>query len=279
MKGVFDFLVRSNIFVAICASSLVWQTGILMDIPGHFGFETLVVFLTTGFIYNLHRLKKQRETLRNMMVWDGKGRIHITMALFFLLAFLPLLFWFQPWHFKIFILGGILSLAYSFTFIHIGGRKYSLRTLPYSKLFVIVLVWVMMTVIFPVMPGKLFDPEHVFILLERLSFLLAITIPFDIRDMDLDAHEGIVTIPIELGWKRSRQAAMFASLVLAAISILAWYLGLHSLEQCMALCISAAMTLFLIARTSPQSTPPHFAIFMEGLSLFQSVVVAIAQYY
>ncbi|MBY0424525.1 MAG: UbiA family prenyltransferase, partial [Cytophagales bacterium] len=80
-----------------------------------------------------------------------------------------------------------------------------LRDLPYMKIFSIAFVWSASTILLPMAKY----PEYVAfghwagIFVERFVFVFAITIPFDIRDMEEDRKSGIKTIPLLLGVKHS----------------------------------------------------------------------------
>ena len=276
MNALINFIIRSNIFVALCAASLVWQTSILMSLKGHALFETWVVFLSTGFIYNLHRMQKaspiSKGTVRSP---DGGLKLNRIMAMCFLIAFIPSLFYFESRHYLVFLVGGLFSLAYSFSFIKIGEKWYSLRTMPFTKLFAIVFVWTLMTAVFPLEKSFLLGDAHAFILLERIFFLLAITIPFDIRDMVTDKEEGIKTFPIQFGWIPSKRIAQVCALAFMLVAWLAWSSGFQTKAQFLALSLSALLTLVLCQQSRLESSSRHFTLALEGLSLVQSLLVGL----
>jgi len=82
--------------------------------------------------------------------------------------------------------------------------KLNLRDVPGLKLFLISFTWAGITVLFPIVQNELEISKNIVLLfLERFLFVLAITIPFDIRDIDYDSPK-IFTLPQVLGIRKSK---------------------------------------------------------------------------
>ncbi|MEQ9063985.1 MAG: UbiA family prenyltransferase [Vicingaceae bacterium] len=273
------FIIRSNFYVALCAASLVIQTGLLLEPEMNYLFEALVVFLSTGCIYNLHRMQKS-----GLVPWKKpdligfKKSLNPIMTLVFLIFLAPCFFFFERHHFAVFTIGGIFSIAYSFP-IKVGSRWHNLRTIPFGKLPSIVFVWTLMSVVFPLGFESLGCMDYTLIVLLRIFFLLAITVPFDIRDMEADRIEGIKTIPILVGWRRSRSISLLFIALFSVVVIMAVQISVLSMTKGLALIFSAILTSFLISRTSPVSLPSHFTFSVEGLSLVQTLILITACYF
>jgi hypothetical protein len=108
----------------------------------------------------------------------------------------------------------LLTLFYVFP----GAKNFKgLRGLPGLKLFLIALVWAGMTVLFPLRAGDVpFRVGEWVVFIQRFLLILAITLPFDIRDLQFDA-EGLATLPQTLGIANSKKVAFVA---LAAFALL-----------------------------------------------------------
>lgn len=110
------------------------------------------------------------------------------------------------------VIPGFLAAAYT---LPLHRRLKSLRQVYGLKIFVIGLVWAFVTVILPIVQiyDSLFlEPEICAAFMQRLLFVIALTIPFDIRDRASDP-ESLGTIPMIFG---NRNAILFGCSLLGA---------------------------------------------------------------
>lgn len=123
------------------------------------------------------------------------------------------------------VVGG-MGLAYNIPFIRDGeGHRFGLRQIPGLKLFYIGMVWAMSCVLLPVAEAYHNGwPVEWLRVLQLMGwmflFVVAITIPFDVRDIYQDRHYGLKTIPVMWG---VRTAHVLCGLLLAAH--IAWILA------------------------------------------------------
>lgn len=248
---------------------------ILLSPDSIFYFDVLVVFLSTLFIYNFHRLVKNRQlnSFSVINVGDDKGLLNPIMSAVSLLFLIPCFYYFDSWHWSIFIAGGIIALAYSLPLFSVKGFRYSLRTMPYTKLFVVVIVWVLMTVLLPINIEDFERPEVILLLLERICFLLAITLPFDIRDMDQDRAQGVTTIPLKFGWTRSIGLSYIFLSLFSIVVLLGYHNSFHNTFQTSMLIISALITFVVVKKLKPNGELVHYTLYLEGTSLMQSLLI------
>lgn len=114
------------------------------------------------------------------------------------------------------ILGLAAGLLYGYAFpLPFTGK--TLREWPYAKVFLIAMVWTLATALLPLwaLSEATFpvpeDPACMPLILgARFLFIVAITLPFDLRDMAEDLREGIRTLPIHWGWTVTRGVALVA---------------------------------------------------------------------
>lgn len=78
------------------------------------------------------------------------------------------------------------------------------RSIPYLKSMVIAIAWSVTTVSIPIaaIHGDVFNYDSDLLLVERFLFVWAITIPFDIKDLQEDKLLGLKTLPMLYGLKR-----------------------------------------------------------------------------
>ena len=91
----------------------------------------------------------------------------------------------------------------------------SLRDIPLLKIFIIAFYWTYLTIIIPVLVYNIsFDSNLILNIIVRFLFVLAITIPFDIRDYSVD-DSSKKTIPQLIGLQK---ATILAVLILLALT-------------------------------------------------------------
>lgn len=173
----------------------------------------------------------------------------------------------------------LLTLFYS---IPVFGNKKSifrLREIPYLKIFLIAFVWASSTILLPIMQSNtVFNKVDVTAMLaERFFFVFAITIPFDIRDMETDKQAGLKTIPILFNENTSTAIANLSLFIFFLISFFHYQIQ-NSWFIIGALSISTLTTfLFLNEKKIKKLNYFHYGI-LDGTMLLQGLLV-LAFYY
>ncbi|HAP68907.1 MAG TPA: hypothetical protein DCR04_04150, partial [Flavobacteriales bacterium] len=169
--------------------------------------------------------------------------------------------------------------AYTIPIVRKKADKIRIREIGLWKIFLIASVWAGMTVILPAV--HLYGFEQVFefsswqLAIGRFLFILAITIPFDIRDLANDAHKGVRTIPSVLGWRRS---VLISQVLLIAFLLLVWFrLGVNH-PFFIGYAISIAITAGFVAVASPKRSDFYCSFWLEGTMLLQFTTVLLLQF-
>ena len=131
-----------------------------------------------------------------------------------------------------------------------------------------------MTVSFPLL-NEGYAGNYYLLFFERFIFIMAITIPFDIRDMKADASEDMVTVPLYIGFKRARQLSLALVVLFGTICIYGGMIQMHSWLQVFALILSSGAALFLLSAVDEKRKGLYYTLGIEGLSLVQSILVAL----
>lgn len=216
-----NWLLYSNIFIALCAVALTAQTLFLLQkdlktSPALLG----LVFFSTWFIYALHRLVSWRKLDARLDIPRfqiiGAYQQHIKLyALFSAVAAGLCFLYLERATQQALLLPALLSLGYVLPFI--GKRQLRLRDLHFVKIFLIAVVWAYVTVVLPffeLQPLVNFCCEPTsyplwLLFLERALFIFIITLPFDLRDWKLDQHHAVKTIPTLLGPQKTIYLGLF----------------------------------------------------------------------
>ena len=293
MKPIISFiklLIYSNFFVSICVVAFTHLTYIIYNLPqDNLPIVLLMVFSFTFFTYNgqrLFRLRTKLQYLENIgerLQWVIKHQISLTiLTVVFGLIGLICTYFINWYCFIILIPIGGLSVFYVIPIIPFYKKSPTLRDLPYLKIFIIALVWSLIIVWIPFVDTR-FPLEELTIkilliaLLQIFCFVIAITLPFDVRDMKFDKLDQLKTIP--------RLAGIKASIILSVIFLLGSIFLLYSSpipvnnSKFYGFVIGHIITMLIIAFTNENRKELFFAGLVEGTVLILYTCVFIADYF
>ncbi len=273
-------LLFSNVFIACCAVAQGGITYLLLALPVDYTVLTILGCATLA-LYNFSMIlaRPQRpETSpfrrvrwvfrheRSLWIWTG---LALVIALVLGLRL----------HMPSFVLLGVMGamgLAYNLPIVRVAGeqRRAGLRQITGLKLFYIGLVWVMSSVLLPVAEAYHDDITilwpHVWQLMAWVFlFVVAITIPFDIRDIYQDRYYGLKTIPVLFG---ERKALVLSTALLVVQMGWVWFSD-YPLDVRLALVIATAACLFLILSPPIKKNEYYYFLFLDGTMLLQFVAV------
>jgi 4-hydroxybenzoate polyprenyltransferase len=173
----------------------------------------------------------------------------------------------------------ILSIAY---FI----PQIKLRKNFWFKLFTLVLVWVMVTAVVPMLLNREYfstSPKAMYNaglhIAARFCFMLAICIPFDIRDMQIDKKENVATLPNELGENKTRWIAVFAVIIYSFLLITEVAMQVVNLPVFFALIVNMSITLLLVLFSNSKRSEYYFTAGIDGTMIIQYLLILIVTYF
>ena len=213
IEKVFGFYVFSNIHVSLSASSLVLLTLVPYE-PENLSC-VLFVFCGTILAYNFIRAVQMDQIYPSLSHWI-RSSVR-PLAVLNVLALFGLIW--SVFHFSVsdLVFVSPFFLLTLFYVIPFQGSFRGFRSLPGFKLFLIAAVWAGVTVLFPLrVNDHTLDVKAWVVFAQRFLFVLAITIPFDIRDLQLDRSD-LSTLPQFMGVDRSKHLALGALFVFAVL--------------------------------------------------------------
>lgn len=278
MKLALNFLnviLYSNLFISLCAAGLAFETYMLSNVPVSLRLGG-IIFFGTLFVYNLDGLLpykfNQQEMLSERTRWirDNKlllqtiaiGSIFIVLYLYYTALF-ELNFWFIL---HLTVVAGL----YSVPFIPDREGTIPLRDVPLLKVFLIAYVWSAITVQLPLMEAgrDLFEPGSLILFLRRFLFLFALTLAFDIRDVQKDAATGTITFPVKWGVLKTKKLALIA----LGLFALLLPVGVAPLDR-VALALTAVGAGAVIWKASENRSQYYYLILTDGMMLLQVALV------
>ena len=212
--SILDFLLFSNLFIALCAVAQCLVTYYLLKLPPD-KYILMFVFFATLLVYNssmlLAKPKDPKISPFKRVRWIfSHHRLIISNTLISFLCIIPLGLWYLSFQAQILmVFVGFIALTYNFPFLKLNEKKIGLRNLPGIKLFLIGFVWATSAVLLPIIQAEstfgltISLNETLLLVAKRFLFICAITIPFDIRDLFQDKLYELKTIPVILGEKKA----------------------------------------------------------------------------
>lgn len=224
IKSLFEFYIHGNIHVALSVWSMAQITGLYFDFSP--GKSSLFLALATFLSYNFIRyVKYKNKDLQNhLYAWFSLNKtILLWINVLVGIAFVYLVFQFNLQALLVLIPFGVATLLYMLPVLKWKGTTYSFRKIPGFKIFCIAISWSGVVVFFPIQVHsmELGSLSMLFFLLQFL-FVLLLTLPFDIRDVNFDDN-GLKTIPQWLGLNYSKILGFSITLIIAFLQLHYFY--------------------------------------------------------
>jgi len=259
LKGLFDFYINSSIHVAFAVLALALITEKQLDLELDLYFN-LFIFLGTITGYNfvkyaaLAGLHHRNLTDRLKMIqtfsficFIGLMYVAYQFTVSFWISCIPL---------------ALLTVLYAIPFL---PHKTNLRKVPSIKIFIIAAVWAGVTVYLPVAYNVTnFSTEFYLEIAQRFMLVLALIIPFEIRDLTYDSN-ALGTLPQVLGIKKTKLVGL--SMVLGCMVLEAFKANAFSTYAILLL------TALAIIRSSSKQ-PHYYASFaVEGIPILWGIFI------
>ena len=266
----FLFLINSNIFVSFCVLSLAISSEFLV-VNSKILFPSevsLFVFFATIFTYNFQRIVRiSKSQKHNRKDWTQKNKFLIYLVM--IISSVISLYFFSKFKTNTqiaIIFSAIISVLYPFGF----------RTIPFSKIFVISLIWTTSTMLLLILEEEIIFSSNVIAhLLSRFLFVFAICIPFDIRDVKYD-NIKLKTIPIFFGVSKSKLISFVSLFFVIIISAFQYWNNKLSVGFFIAISLSCIFSSIFIKKSNEKKSDFFFSFWVESLSILLYLFLVIS---
>lgn len=269
-----QFLGETNIFISITAALSSFSAFAFFGFPGSSNLS-LAIFFSSLFTYNAQRLigdLQKRETFRNAK--KGLSILAFLAAPFFI-------FQLGVWQIAVLAIAGAISLGYALPVIPGKSGLQSLRKIPRLKIWLIAVVWILVIAVVPLIDisqehGSIGMVASSLYMAQQGLLVLALTIPFDVRDLEVDDADQ-KTLPMVLGVRRSLRLAQVLIAFFTIPAFICYYLDYCSFWVFLAQVVVAAIGFLLIPKARKKASSLFFLIILDGLLLLQAVLVVGVQ--
>ena len=281
-QPVFDFLLFSNTFMALCAIAQGLVTFYLIGAKPLYPVLALLFTATLGLysfsIINGKKpvLAKQSEYIRERWFFSHY-RLMASITIVCFLTLIPLFFAVTNESKILLIFLAVIAFAYSLPLFTLGDKKFGLRNIPGLKQFLITLVWTMSTVLIPLLEAQHHHTGNVnlrdatILIAKRFLLIGALSVPFDIRDLFQDRQTGLKTIPTMWGEKN---AYLICQVLLAGYIVLLFLFRHNGFSpDFWALTITAVLAGWLIFRSTIEKNEYYYFFGVDGILILQYLML------
>lgn len=280
---VFDFLLFSNAFMALCAIAQALVTFRLIGAKPIYPVLA-ILFLSTLFIYNFSILfskpkQPEKSSLKRVRWFFAHHRLMIILTIIPAILLLPLFFMVSAESKLLLIALSILSLGYGLPLFSIGNQKFGLRNIPGLKLLMIGFTWALSVVLLPVFEAAslqhiiLQQNETLILSIERFLFITAMAIPFDIRDLFQDRKLGLKTVPVVFG---EQNAYLICQVLLAGYLVLLLIFHAHGFDaNFFAFIITIFLASWLLFHSKFEKNEYYYFFYVDGVLILQYFLMII----
>jgi hypothetical protein len=269
LRRIFDFYIFSNIHVALATGSLTKIT--LLSFDNQSNKLPFFVFFTTVISYNFIRVYRRaiiKTWLSNWIDGNKIGVIVVTIvsvvgmfynginlsinALLFLIPF------------------GVLTLFYALPLPFFSKATRSLRSLAGLKIFLIAFCWAGVTVLLPMIHYDLvFSIDLAVIFLQRFLFIVVLTIPFDIRDLNYD-DASLKTLPQLFGIEKTKRLGLLLLMLFLGLLFFRTSISQRLIRVEFSI---ALLSLFFLIRSKAIQHKYYSAFFVESIPILWLLLI------
>ena len=278
-KSALDIFIYSSINIAVASSLFAAESFYIFDLKPnalYIGF----IFCATILTYSLHRLIGLQKISLDFPDerFKSVARIRPIVVFMAISSFIGLsILTFKldaSWIIRL-IPVALICFFYVLPVMHSGKR---LRDLPYIKIGLIAFVWSYIAHI------PCFDSSSItqqafllsLLFIEKLIYIFMITIPFDIRDMQLDQTQNVKTLASSFGSSRSYKLIWILALVCFCIWItVAVYLNV-SMTSLIIIILSQLIGVAALYISKDKRSDLYYSGLLDGSISLRSALVILA---
>ena len=265
MRKVLSAYIYSNIHVALAASSVTIFSFLAIGISIDWNY-IYFIFSSTLTLYILHGLvglyKNKVDGFFERFQFVKQFKYIFGIAFLISASFSFYCFIFLQLSIRYLLIIPIL-ISSIYTLPIINGKQ--LRDFPFIKIFLIAISWSIICTLIPIYQSSMNQTEIWVWTISTGLYVFAITIPFDIRDFEIDKKFGTITLPTKFGILPSIR---FAHISLLISGILFLYLmkddHINAIAG-IAFLVSLLIAIPMVARTRPNSSEFYVSGWIEGL--------------
>ena len=270
LRNAFDLYINSSIHVSLAVVAFSLITAFSCQISPDLDLCFFIFFASiTGY---------------NFVKYAGIAKLHHAsltanlryIQIFSLFSFLAMLYFIFQLDYEVLFAAGVLGVLTLLYGVPVLAGKKSLRSVPGLKIFVIAVVWGGVSVLLPLINKTyILNIEVIVDFLQRILFVVVLTLPFEIRDLNYD-QKSLETIPQKLGVRGTR---FFGSILIFIILGMELFQATFSSTQFIALFLSLVLLEVMLWKSSRKQKKYFCSFWVEAIPLFYLGIFALLRHY
>ncbi|MBT8231237.1 MAG: UbiA family prenyltransferase [Saprospiraceae bacterium] len=281
IRPLLNFYIYSSIHISISAALFTFESYLIFKLPINWVFISFVFFATI-LTYSTHRIvgiKKIKEEFIHGRFKVIKTYLH-HIIIYAVIAFCALIWLFTQLNFatqKLLIIPIIISFLYTVPTFKKGKR---LRDFNYIKILLIAASWAAIAVIDIY---RTVDVSLIFIFwvlaFEKFSYILAITLPFDIRDLEIEKANQVKTIPALIGQKKTLYI-VYSLLIICFISMTFILQNIYgfNFQSLLLIFFAYSLSIFAVKLSEGKTSDDYYSGILDGVIAIRALTIAFAFY-
>lgn len=271
MRGLFNFILFSSIYVACIAIVMIWQTNALLHVQDTNRAYYFFVFCATMCSYNFHwYLTPADYSTSERILWGARHK-SLQLGLCAAGAIGAMYgFWLLKEHWL--ALSGAAILTFLYSAPKLPQKAFIwLRRIAIGKTIFLTTVWIYVTTVMPVLIEKIpYSHDLLLFALHRFFLVYALCMLFDYRDLESDKKEGIRSL---ITWltPRNLRRLYFTSLTLSALFALALY-PIDNWLLTAVLLAPVAITMLITRYTLKNRSDHYYYFVVDGMVMLSSLL-------
>ncbi|MBK9507454.1 MAG: hypothetical protein IPO03_19030 [Bacteroidetes bacterium] len=171
---------------------------------------------------------------------------------------------------------GIISLLYGIP-IRFGKKHFRLRDIGVTKIFMIAFVWAFIGSFLPATNSELpiVSGDVILLFFAHYLFIFGITLPFDIKDLTIDAQHQVKTIPAIIGIQKSYNLSFLSLLLCTLLYVVMQQLTTSEQDFSLPLCITTLLSSWSIYLSRKKADNYLYFGLIDGMLIIQSLLVIV----
>ncbi len=268
-KRILNFYINSSIHVALAASAFTYITLVQFGLAYNVNLLYFVFFATiTGY---------------NFVKYFGVAKFHHrslagwlkAIQVFSLISFIAMCYYAYGLKINTLLIlsvSGLVTFLYAIPLLpmtYFRDPQKNLRQISGLKIYVIALVWMVITVLLPLIESDIsLDSDVVITSMQRFLFVIVLMFPFEIRDLNYDSLK-LATIPQKIGVKNTK---IIAVLLLMVFFVLDYFKDELTSDSILSTLTIVFMTLLFVFSNKNQSKY-YSAFWVEGLPIVWLIIL------
>ncbi len=262
LKKIIDFYIFSNIHVALAGFCLTEITLIRFGINDSLVpvFVALSIIISYNFI-RFYEIKTSRLSWFRAWFFSYKKELLVLTILAVLaLGYIILFSKFKIESLIVLAPFALMTFFYVVPLFKIGKLEISFRNFPFIKIFSIAIAWAGIMVLFPLYEATYSFNSNVYLeFIQRILFVLAIALPFDIRDVNIDSAI-LKTIPQTFGIPTSKAIGYVLLIVFVGLE---FFKNKDSYLDILIIILISIITALFLRFSSPKKSRYYTSFWVE----------------